>query len=277
MIVRGLDQDFRILLTVPEVHHAFQALALDEHRGAFVPAIWYLEPDFKDKVDLKQCWFPGFHGEVGGGVAGPVGRNHLAVEDVTLAWMCDQIDGILTFDEEASKNIMGEIKENVKWALSRESDPSGGIWNLSVAGGNSVLRTPGSYSKGHTRTLNPERYTTNETMHPSIKLLIDNPEAKYFPPALDSRTSLKMLKLPKWKFIDQSESGEGASWIRPSTKSGKAVIEIKEHVIRERPDRNNFEARLLPVAVQDMLHRRNLEEFDKMYQSQTSLDYEESI
>jgi len=251
---------------------------LDEHRGAFVPAIWYLDPQFKDKIDLKQCWFPGFHGEVGGGVVGPVGRNHLAVEDITLAWMCDQIDGLLTFDVEASKNILGEIKENVKWGLSRESDPSGGIWNLSVAGGNSILRTPGSYhNRQAPKTSNSEGYTTNETMHPSIKLLIDNPEAKYFPPALDSRTSMKMVKTPKWKFIDKSESGQGASWTRPCKKPEKAVIEIKEHVIRERPGRNNFEAKLLPVAVQDMLHRRNLEEFEKMYQSQSSLDYEESI
>ncbi|PMD19920.1 hypothetical protein NA56DRAFT_574685, partial [Hyaloscypha hepaticicola] len=84
--------------TVGKVHHAFQALALDEHRGAFTPAIWYLEPKFKDKVNLKQCWFPGYHGEVGGGVAGPLGRNRLAIEDITLAWMCDQVDGLLTFD-----------------------------------------------------------------------------------------------------------------------------------------------------------------------------------
>ena len=215
---------------------------------------------------------------MGGGVVGPVGRNHLAVEDITLAWMCDQIDGLLTFDVEASKNILGEIKENVKWGLSRESDPSGGIWNLSVAGGNSILRTPGSYhNRQAPKTSNSEGYTTNETMHPSIKLLIDNPEAKYFPPALDSRTSMKMVKTPKWKFIDKSESGQGASWTRPCKKPEKAVIEIKEHVIRERPGRNNFEAKLLPVAVQDMLHRRNLEEFEKMYQSQSSLDYEESI
>jgi len=251
---------------------------LDEHRGAFVPAVWYLDPKYKDKVDLKQCWFPGFHGEVGGGVAGPVDRNHLAIDDITLAWMCDQIDGLLTFDEEASINILGEIKESVKWGVLRESDPSGGIWNLSVAGGNSVLRTPGSYHKRQAqKTLKSDGYTTNETMHPSIKLLIDEPSANYFPPALDSRKYLRMVKTPRWKFVDKSKSGQGAIWTQPSTKPGKDVIEIKEHIIRERPDRNNFEAKLLPVAVQDMLHRRNLEEFDKMYQSQSSLDHEESF
>jgi hypothetical protein len=257
------------------VHHAFQALAVDEPRGAFTPAIWYLEPKFKDKVDLKQCWFPGFHGEVGGGVAGPLGRAHLAIEDITLAWMCDQVDGLLTFDEEVSRNILGEIKGNMKWGVTRENDPTGGIWNLSVAGGRLVLRTPGSYHKGPThKTSTSEEYATNETIHPSIKLLIDVPEANYFPAALDARINSNKLKIPRWKFIDKSESGEGGFWDRPAVP-GMASITIKEHVIKERPDRNNFEAKLLPVAVQDMLYRRNLEEFDKMYASST--DFEESI
>jgi hypothetical protein len=261
------------------VNHAFQALALDEHRGAFTPAIWYLEPKFKDKVKLKQCWFPGFHGEVGGGVAGPLSRDHLAIEDITLAWMCDQVDGLLTFDEEASRNILGEIKEHVKWGVARENDPTGFLYNLSVAGGSLLLRTPGSYHKrpGSHKISRPEEYTTNETMHPSIKLLIDQPGADYFPAALDSRTVLKMVKVPRWKFIDKSESGQGAVWTRPRTISGKAAIEVKEHVIKERPDRSNFEAKLLPVAVQDILYRRNLEEFDRMYQSQSSFECEESI
>lgn len=254
------------------MHHAFQALALDEHRGAFIPAIWYLEPKFKDKVDLKQCWFPGFHGEVGGGVAGPLGRNRLAIEDITLAWMCDQVDGLLTFDEEASRNILGEIKGNVKWGVTRENDPTDFLWKLSVAGGSLLLRTPGSYHRGLARkTSKVEEYTTNETMHPSVKLLIDDPGANYFPAALDSRTTLKMAKIPKWKFIDKSESGQGALWTRLCTKAGKDAIEVKEHVIKERPDMNNFEVKLLPIAVQDMLYRRNLEDFDKMFQSQSSL------
>jgi hypothetical protein len=260
------------------VHHAFQALALDEHRGAFSPAIWYLEPKFKDKVDLKQCWFPGFHGEVGGGVAGPLGRNHLAIEDITLAWMCDQVDGLLTFDEVTPRNILGEIKENSKWSAMRENDPTDFLWNLSVAGGSLLLRTPGSYHTGPMdKSSKPEENTTNETIHPSVKLLIDDHEANYYPAALEARTTLKTLKIPRWKFVDKSETGQGALWTRPSTKPGKPAIEIREYVIKERPDRNNFEVKLLPVAVQDMLYRRNLEEFDRMYQSQSSFDYEESI
>jgi hypothetical protein len=199
------------------------------------------------------------------------------VEDITLAWMCDQVDGLLTFDEEESRNILGEMKENVKWSVMRESDPTGGFWNLSVAGGSVLQRTPGSYHKSTADTSKKAEFTTNETIHPSVKLLIDNLEGDYFPLGLESTTTLKMVKIPRWKFVDKSGSGQGAVWTRPTvlSKSGKSTIEVKEHVIRERPDGNNFEAKLLPVAVQDMLNRRNLEEFDKMYQS--SFNCDESI
>lgn len=59
-----------------DVKRAYQALSLDDHRGAFTPSLWYLKDplkkakdksarplvDLKDVVDLRQCWFPGtFH------------------------------------------------------------------------------------------------------------------------------------------------------------------------------------------------------------------------
>lgn len=257
--------------TCIEVHHAFQALGLDEHRGAFDPAIWYLEPEFKDRVDLRQCWFPAFHGEVGGGVAGPVGRNHLAIEDVALAWMCDQVDGLLQFDEEQAKNILGRIEEDAEWGVVREKDPTGILYTLSIAGG-SALRTPGSYHQDHA---NPWSHhcTTNETMHPSIKLLIDDKEAKYFPKALEERTSWNGISVPKWHYIDLWKEGQGAFWVRdpgacgpgelPRTQSSRA-INIKEYVIQERDNMNNFEAGLLPAVVKEKLYRRNREELEQV-------------
>jgi hypothetical protein len=33
-----------------EIHSAFKALAIDEHRGVFTTSIWYLEPKIMDKV-----------------------------------------------------------------------------------------------------------------------------------------------------------------------------------------------------------------------------------
>jgi hypothetical protein len=49
------------------IEHAFQALALDEHRPPFTPAVWERTPANMRTTELRQVWFPGNHGNVGGG------------------------------------------------------------------------------------------------------------------------------------------------------------------------------------------------------------------
>lgn len=53
--------------TVPgAVDHAFQAIALNESRRHFKPCVW----EFKEsgRTNVKQCWFLGSHGDVGGAI-----------------------------------------------------------------------------------------------------------------------------------------------------------------------------------------------------------------
>lgn len=47
------------------IENAFQALALDEPRASFKPALW--ERIHGNQTNLKQVWFPGTHANVGGG------------------------------------------------------------------------------------------------------------------------------------------------------------------------------------------------------------------
>lgn len=47
------------------MENAFHALALDEPRYAFRPALW--EKLDGNKTNLKQVWFPGNHAGIGGG------------------------------------------------------------------------------------------------------------------------------------------------------------------------------------------------------------------
>lgn len=61
------------------VEHAFQALALDETRISFTPAIWERLSDNGCSTDLRQVWFPGSHGNIGGGMADP------GIANITLA------------------------------------------------------------------------------------------------------------------------------------------------------------------------------------------------
>jgi len=67
------------------IEYAFQALALDEHRGPFTPTIW-AAPTNPPK-ELKQCWFRGVHCDVGGG-----GYPDQELANLTLAWMITQLE-----------------------------------------------------------------------------------------------------------------------------------------------------------------------------------------
>ena len=56
---------------------ARHAVAMDEMRKSFAPTLWTYAPD----RDVKQIWFPGVHGDVGGGYL------QCGLSDGALAWM----------------------------------------------------------------------------------------------------------------------------------------------------------------------------------------------
>ena len=60
------------------VQNAYHALALDESRGSFAPAIWTGKHDHQEMV---QMWFPGVHSNIGGGYV----RDGMA--NVALQWI----------------------------------------------------------------------------------------------------------------------------------------------------------------------------------------------
>ncbi|MFJ9719836.1 DUF2235 domain-containing protein [Streptomyces sp. NPDC101213] len=64
---------------------AFHALAVDEQRSAFRPALWHQQPGAAEQgQELKQVWFAGVHCDVGGGY------EETGLSDITLLWMADQ-------------------------------------------------------------------------------------------------------------------------------------------------------------------------------------------
>lgn len=67
------------------VAHAYHALAVDEHRAPFEPALWQHKP--KPPQVVEQVWFAGVHSDVGGGY----GRS--GATDITLGWMLDKARG----------------------------------------------------------------------------------------------------------------------------------------------------------------------------------------
>lgn len=64
------------------IRHARHAVAIDEMRQDFEPALWTLKPG----IDLKQVWFAGVHTDIGGGYA-----DH-ALGDHAGLWMCREAE-----------------------------------------------------------------------------------------------------------------------------------------------------------------------------------------
>jgi hypothetical protein len=81
------------------VKYAYQALALDEHRADFAPAVWTRNPytvkpgetltsKKAEQIEIEQRWFIGAHGDVGGGnETDGAGRKPDPLPDLPLAWL----------------------------------------------------------------------------------------------------------------------------------------------------------------------------------------------
>jgi len=87
------------------VKYAYQALALDEHRGDFAPAVWTRNPytvkpgesltsKKQEQIEIEQRWFIGSHSDVGGGNdCDGAGRRPDPLPDLALAWLQDKAIG----------------------------------------------------------------------------------------------------------------------------------------------------------------------------------------
>jgi uncharacterized protein (DUF2235 family) len=89
------------------VEFAFHAAAIDEIRAAYNVTPMEHCKDCEDKQQIRQVWFPGDHGCVGGGDPSLQGLS-----DAALVWMMDQVEP-LGLDLDKSK-IEGGIKVNYR-------------------------------------------------------------------------------------------------------------------------------------------------------------------
>jgi uncharacterized protein (DUF2235 family) len=92
------------------VQSAFQALAVDEHRKSYVPAVW--KPSRKpaeQNQEREQVWFAGAHSDVGGGYP-----EH-DLSDIALRWLANRADkcGLAfdpgAFDSLARADVKGKL------------------------------------------------------------------------------------------------------------------------------------------------------------------------
>ncbi|ABC90769.1 hypothetical conserved protein [Rhizobium etli CFN 42] len=93
----------------PIVANARHAVAIDERRESFIPTLW---TNVDDNPNVRQIWFPGVHGDVGGGY----GRPELS--DGALVWMIDEAKQLgLNFRENIASqmvaNELGQLHDSV--------------------------------------------------------------------------------------------------------------------------------------------------------------------
>ncbi|KAF2687322.1 hypothetical protein K458DRAFT_386150 [Lentithecium fluviatile CBS 122367] len=150
------------------VENAFQALALDERRSAFSPAIW--EKPEGNRTTLRQVWFPGAHSNVGGGY------DDQQLANITLAWMMSQLAPFLDLREEYvfeqeddnEKYYRREGQEIRPWSFGEITNSMKGLYAL----GGRLTRTPGFYKEVDPftgRTTDRPLRLTNEYIHASVR------------------------------------------------------------------------------------------------------------
>lgn len=99
------------------IRYAYHALAVDEKRRVFNPALWEISRSALEKPIPQVCeqvWFPGVHGNIGGGYV------DCGLSNVTLKWMIDKARATgLEFDEnkvnEVICNPRGELRPSANF------------------------------------------------------------------------------------------------------------------------------------------------------------------
>ncbi|KAH0541952.1 hypothetical protein FGG08_003584 [Glutinoglossum americanum] len=185
------------------IEHAFQALALDEMRPPFAPAVWE-KPD-NVNTELVQVWFPGVHCNVGGG------NDDQELADITLAWMMSKLEPFLSFNTtylelqyKSTKDYeMKQYRQERSWGLGFIQNSSTGLMRIS---GKSV-RTPGRYCLANRKaglTTTPLE-NTNEYIHASVRVRLGLKGAK----GIDDKGRYKCEALDGWILEGVDIDGDG--------------------------------------------------------------------
>jgi uncharacterized protein (DUF2235 family) len=154
------------------VNYAYQALAIDERRGAFPPTLWTrqqgrgaLPEDQAHKQVLEQVWFAGCHSNIGGGY------EDCALSDIAFLWMAaksaaaalDDGGRPLAFDEDY-------LRKKIDRHMGALTDSAGGAWRMLPKHVRAVMANP------------PEGKETCELIHSSVVQRYKWPKAGNFEP-----------------------------------------------------------------------------------------------
>jgi uncharacterized protein (DUF2235 family) len=76
-------------IPLPPAKHIRHAVSINERRLKFKPALFIPDPSNPPEGDIKEVWFAGNHGDIGGGWSCD-GDNYL-LSEIPLRWMIDEV------------------------------------------------------------------------------------------------------------------------------------------------------------------------------------------
>jgi uncharacterized protein (DUF2235 family) len=165
-LFHGLNKkyEFHDVKLSGQIKYAYHALAIDERRKIFEPALWEINEKAIQGPDPQICeqvWFPGVHSNVGGGYADS------GLSDTTLRWMINKATGAgLEFD----KNYFEKIKADSSGELRDSAD---GIYAITpkilreINNGFAIRTDPDTGKQNRVKVLRNEsiHYTYFERRH----------------------------------------------------------------------------------------------------------------
>ena len=145
--------------------HVRHAVAIDERRVKFKAALFSQEQDDVPE-DIKEVWFPGNHGDVGGGwdvgedgtARESTDEDYFQLSDIALKWMIDEIDDVeqsredtdrfawdpeekasflRRFQKHKDEMVSARLHDTMTWNGGSSSKLTVMLWNLM---GTSVFR-----------------------------------------------------------------------------------------------------------------------------------------
>jgi Uncharacterized alpha/beta hydrolase domain (DUF2235) len=183
------------------LENAFQALALDEARLSFVPAVWEKAPGNKTK--LRQVWFPGVHSNVGGGY------DDQELSNITLAWMMSQLAPFLEFSEnyiieqyEDNEDYYRDLHKRPRpWSFGFLTDSMKGLYSI----GGSKHRHPGEYY-----AVDPEGQVTNRPLRETHEYMHASVRTRYVlrGPGMEDEGDYEPRAMEDWKLVVEYPHGE---------------------------------------------------------------------
>jgi len=105
------------------IRHAYQALAIDERRKNFAPAIWDTTASNIAVQKVDQQWFAGAHSNIGGGYPDSI------LSDLAFLWMCEKVRPLLTLDEDYIDRRIEKVDQGAARGALIDSS-SGSFWKL---------------------------------------------------------------------------------------------------------------------------------------------------